>query len=62
MKFFPQGITVGDAESMVEKRVQDKQKHTNCKTKPSKQKTHFIHLMIRKLKQVRSQKQFTNEI
>ena len=28
MKFFPQGITVGDAESLVEKRVQDKEIQT----------------------------------
>lgn len=29
MKFFPQGITVGDAKSLVEKRVQDKETQTD---------------------------------
>lgn len=50
MKFFPQGITVGDAESMVEKRVQDKHKHTNCKNKTFKTEDTFYTSNDKKIK------------
>lgn len=53
MKFFPQGITVGDAESLVEKkefRIK-KYKHTSIKHK-LQNKRNILVLMLGKLNQV----------